>query len=127
MSPRVNDLAAVRVSRGPFSPMAAGVTPEDINTEWLDDMVKRMFKELNRQICQLENLKEGAGTGSDRAANARTLGSLERTLERLARMEREREALREKKVAKKNDEARAALIRRLDQLLAAGSAPEIPE
>lgn len=119
------DLA--RVQRAPISPLAAGVTPDDVDTKWMDDMVKRLFKELNRQMCQLENLKEGTSTGPDRAANARTLGSLERTLERLARMEREREALREKKVAKKNDEARAALIRRLDQLLAAGSAPEIPE
>lgn len=116
-----------RVKRGPISPLAAGVTPDDIDTDWLDDMVKRLFKELNRQMCQLENLKEGSSTGPDRAANARTLGSLERTLERLSRMEREREALREKKVAKKNDEARDALIRRLDQLLEAGRAPKVPE
>jgi len=126
MSPMTNQVPA-RCERAPLSPEAAGVKPGDIDSEWLNDMVKRLFKELNRQMCQLEGLKEGSGTAADRAANARTLSSLERTLERLARMEREREALRQKKVARKNDEARDALIRRLDQLLASGAAPELPE
>jgi hypothetical protein len=90
-------------------------------------MAKRLFRELNRQMCQLEGLKEGSSTGPDRAANARTLSSLERTLERLARMERERELLREKKVAKKNDEVRDALIRRLDQLITHVAKADIPE
>ena len=125
MSPMTN-LPAVRRETAPISPQATGVRPDDIDSEWLDDMVKRLFKELNRQMCQLENIKEGTGSAPDRAANARTLSSLERTLERLQRMEREREALREKKVAKKNDEARDALIRRLDQLLAQGAAPKVP-
>jgi hypothetical protein len=126
MSPMTN-LVPVRCERAPISQAAAGVKPDDIDSEWLNDMVKRLFKELNRQMCQLEGLKEGSSTAPERAANARTLGSLERTLERLARMEREREALRQKKVAKKNDEAREALIRRLDQLLASGAAPKLPE
>ncbi len=125
MSPMTN--LPVRHTRTPISPAAAGVTPEDIDSEWMNDMVKRLFRELNRQMCQLEGLKEGSSTGPDRAANARTLSSLERTLERLARMERERELLREKKVAKKNDEVRDALIRRLDQLLAHAATSRIPE
>ncbi len=125
MSPMTN-LPAVRRETVPISPQAAGVRPDDIDSEWLDDMVKRLFNELSRQMYQLENIKQGTGSAPDRAANARTLSSLERTLERLARMEREREAMREKKVAKKNDEARDALIRRLDQLLARGAAPKVP-
>ena len=125
MSPMTN--LPVRQTRAPFSPAAADVTPEDIDSEWMNDMVKRLFRELKRQMCQLENLKEGTSTGPDRAANARTLSSLERTLERLARMERERELLREKKVAKKNDDVRDALIRRLDQLLAHAATSRIPE
>lgn len=127
MSPITNLPEARRREPVPASPLAYGVKPEEIDSQWMDHMVNRLFKELNRQMCQLENLKEGLSTGPDRAANARTLSSLERTLERLARLEREREALREKKVAKKHDEVRDALVRRLDQLLAAGSAPEIPE
>lgn len=125
MSPMTN--LPVRHTSAPISPAAAGVTPEDIDSEWMNDMVKRLFKELNRQMCQLEGLKEGSSTGPDRAANARTLSSLERTLERLARMERERELLREKKVAVKNDEVRDALIRRLDQLLIRAAKAELSE
>jgi len=121
MSPTTNS-AAQQCARQTDEPDA-----RDIDSQWLDDMVTRLLKELNRQMCQLENLKQGTATGPERAANARTLDSLERTLERLARMEREREALRQKKVAKKNDEAREALIRRLDQLLAAGLAPKLPQ
>jgi CRP-like cAMP-binding protein len=123
MSPMTNSVSAPRERVR----QTDNVGPDDVDSQWLDDMVKRLFRELNRQMCQLENLKEGTSTGPDRAANARTLDSLERTLERLARMEREREALRQKKVARKNDEAREALIRRLDQLLAQGRAPKLPE
>jgi hypothetical protein len=125
MSPMTN--LPVRRTQSPVSEAVEGVTPEDIDSEWMNDMVKRLFKELNRQMCQLESIKEGTGTAPNRAANARTLSALERTLERLARMERERELLREKKVAKKNDEVRDALIRRLDQLIAHAATSRIPE
>jgi len=36
MSPKVNDLAAARIQRAPLSPLAAGVTPDDVDTKWLD-------------------------------------------------------------------------------------------
>lgn len=100
---------------------AEGITPDDIDETWLDDMVKRLFVELKRQLSQVEKSKSipGAKAASERAADARTLASLERTLERLAKLEQQRALMRETKVAAKHDEARLALERRLDQLLAA--------
>jgi hypothetical protein len=109
---------------------AAGVTPDDIDSDWLDEMVKRLFHELRRQLAQVEAAKPDSDEHKDaarRAANVRALSGIERTLERLARMEQQRAAARETKIAAKNDEARAALERQLDQLLAAGNAPKIPE
>ena len=29
--------------------------PEDINSDWLDDMVRRLFNELDRQMKQVED------------------------------------------------------------------------
>ena len=89
------------------------------DADWLDTMVNRLSKELERQMTLVSTVKEGdVSTPQTRAADARTLASLERTLERLSRLERERAAVREKKAPHDTD-ARAALERRLDQRLAA--------
>lgn len=103
---------------------ARGVGPEDIDEAWLDEMVKRLFIELKRQLSQVENAKPAPETtqANIRAANARTLNALERTLERLARLEQQRALQRETKVAAKHDDALAALECRLDKLLAASPA-----
>jgi hypothetical protein len=101
------------------------ITSNDINTEWMDIMVKRLFKELNRQLAQVESLKPEQARAADRVQNARVLASLERTLERLARLEKDREGRRERK-GLKNDDARKALERRLDKLVGTERAPEIP-
>lgn len=87
------------------------------DAEWLDTMVGRLIAELERQLAAVEKSK-GKGTAQGRAADARTLSSLERTLERLSRLEMQR-AAKEKKIAKHDPDARAALERRLDQRLAA--------
>src|SRR5580692_6040013 len=100
------------------------VTIDDINSEWMDIMVKRLFKELNRQLAQVESLKPEQARAADRVQNARVLASLERTLERLARLEKDREGRRERK-GLKNDDARKALERRLDKLVGPDRAPEI--
>lgn len=96
---------------------------EEIDSEWLDLIMKKLFKTLESQLQQVAKAKPAPGDAQARAANARTLSSLERTLERLARLERERLTLREKKVAGRDavaesGDARAALERRLDKLLA---------
>ena len=103
---------------------ASAPTPGDIDEEWLDQMVKKLFRELEKQLAAVAGSKPS--DASSRAADARTLSSLERTLERLSRLERERAAVRERKVVRHDDDARAALERRLDKLLAAGSAAKLP-
>ena len=69
---------------------ALGVKPRNIDTAWMDDMVERLFVELKRELAQLEDGKPG--DPKERAQNARTLESLQRTLERLNRMKVQRAA-----------------------------------
>ncbi|MCP5411502.1 MAG: hypothetical protein H6924_05130 [Alphaproteobacteria bacterium] len=92
------------------------------DSEWLDDMVKKLMTVLEAQLNAVASA-EPKGDAQGRAADARTLSALERTLERLSRLERERTAIREKKIAKgkagHGADARATLERRLDQRLAA--------
>jgi hypothetical protein len=107
---------------------ALGIRPEDVDEQWMDEMVKRLFHELRRQLSQLETAKAAEDTAEQagrRATNVRTLVSLERTLERLARLEQQRALSRETKVAAQDDDAVAALERRLDKLLAAEGAPQV--
>ena len=100
---------------------------EPANADWWDLLVIRMAKELQKQLSQIESLRaKDTGKSSDRAANARTLDSLQRTMERLMRAEEARAAARERKVMSGDGKARKVLVRRLDKLLAAGPAPEIP-
>ncbi|MDE2074955.1 MAG: hypothetical protein KGJ81_16105 [Alphaproteobacteria bacterium] len=97
--------------------------PEDVTPEWMDLMVKRLLRELDRQLNQIE--KSGVpADASERAANARTLASRERALERLTRLENERVSRRERKVAMSDDDARAEFQRRLDALAAGSQAAE---
>ena len=86
---------------------------------WLDEMVNKLIAELEKQLTVVSETSKDGSTPVSRAADARTLAALERTLERLSKLERERAAVREKKVAKHDADARAALERRLDKRLAA--------
>ncbi|HWA30700.1 MAG TPA: hypothetical protein VG867_06365 [Rhizomicrobium sp.] len=95
------------------------VTPEDLKSDWMDLMVKRLFAELNRQLCQVESKKDGEMKPGDRMENARVLASLQQTLEKLARMEAQRDLVRKGKNVAKDRDARKALERKLDQLAAA--------
>jgi hypothetical protein len=99
-------------------------TPEP-DPQWLDTMVKKLITVLQAQLDAVSRVGTEGDAGS-RAADARTLASLERTLERLSRLEHERAAqkytAREKKIAKHakdGESGRAALERRLDKRLAA--------
>jgi hypothetical protein len=93
--------------------------PSDIDSEWLDEMMTKMQRELQRQLDRVAKAHDTGSDAGERAADARTLTSLERTLERLTRLERERATVKEKKIAKHDGSARAALERRLDKRLAA--------
>ena len=92
-------------------------TPPD--AEWLDTMVNKLIVELEKQLDAVSKPSKAKSTSQTRAADARTLAVLEQTLERLSRLERERAAVREKKIAKHGTDARAALECRLDKRLAA--------
>lgn len=89
---------------------------------WMDEIMERFLLETDKQLKLIEETK--ARDVSEQASHARTLASLERTLERLARLETQR-ATRERKVVKTDDEARAAFERRLDKLLAGPDAEEV--
>lgn len=107
-----------------------GIHPQDVDEKWMDEMVKRLFHEIRKQLSQLEVAKAAGDTAENatrRKANAATLSALERTLERLARLEQRRVFNRETKVIGSDDDARAALERRLDQRLAAMRALVAPE
>jgi hypothetical protein len=109
---------------------AAGVKPNDIDSDWIDNMVKRLFRELNRQLACIESTKPEDGDtkkASVRAAHVRSLGAIERTLERLAQMEQERTARRQTKTAGKNEHLRVQLEYRINTLLAARGLPQLPE
>jgi hypothetical protein len=95
------------------------VTAEDLKSDWMDLMVKRLFAELNRQLCQVESKKNEEMEKGDRMENARVLASLQQTLEKLARMEAQRDLVRKGKNVAKDADARKALERKLDQLAAA--------
>ncbi|HEX4294518.1 MAG TPA: hypothetical protein VHZ29_10310 [Rhizomicrobium sp.] len=109
---------------------ALGVTPDDIDSKWMDDMVKRLFKELKRQLSQIESVKpdnDEVKHAAVRAANVRALGAIERTLERLARMEQQRVASRKVRTAVRNEEIRITLERRIDSLAACSSMQAVSE
>jgi hypothetical protein len=109
--------------------VAAGVKPDDIEPEWIDQMVKRLFRELNRQLACIESTKPEDGDtrkASVRAANIRSLGAIERTLERLNSMEQERVARRQTKMAGRNEHLRIELECRINSLLTARGLPCLP-
>ena len=98
------------------------ISLEDITPEWMDLMVKRLFRELNRQMCQVENQKAETSAPGDRMENARVLASLQGSMAKLTRLEAERETRRKGKNVTKNADARKALERKLDKLAAAARA-----
>jgi hypothetical protein len=91
----------------------------DADPEWLDTMITKLQLELERQLGRVAEAQAKTDDARERAADAQTLAALERTLEKLAKLERERAAVKEKKIAKHGQGARAELERRLDKRLAA--------
>jgi len=106
------------------------VCPGDIDSEWMDQMVNRLFKELQKQLARVEATKpedNDTKTAAVRTANVRTLSAIERTLERLARMEQQRVASRKVRTTARNDELRAQLQHKIDLLLTYSGAPNAAE
>jgi hypothetical protein len=101
-----------------------GVTADDIPPGWIDDMVKRLFDELNRQMIRAEKAsrqesdkKDAKGEIEDdpdkREKNARILTRLQTQLERLTAMEMDRASLRATKAHRSRTETRDAIRRKV--------------
>jgi hypothetical protein len=106
------------LTRDQFS--TRGVKPDDVKPDWMDKMVKRLFSELQKQLARIEATKpddNDTKCASVRAANVRTLSSIEQTLERLARLEQQRVAKRQTKMVVRKDELRASIQHKIDILL----------
>ena len=119
-----------------------GVTVEDIPQGWMDDMVKRLFEILNRDMIRLESAQkvESDKPGPDgkpppvdlehMAKKERLLTQMQHSLERLTEMESSRvparKLIRRKKAAIKHDDSLEELERRIARLVTAGGAAKGP-
>jgi hypothetical protein len=105
------------------------LTAEDIPSGWIDDMVKRLFDELSRQMLRFENTGSTAPIGegneptqnkkacnrddltpAQREQDARTLARLEGTLNRLSKLEMQRASLRATKTTRGRTETRGSIL-----------------
>ncbi|HSC19434.1 MAG TPA: hypothetical protein VLC74_11010 [Rhizomicrobium sp.] len=90
-----------------------GLKPTDINPEDMDEVTVRIFKELRKQLSMMETKKAEQLTTADRESHARILASLERTMERLAKVEAGRAAARKNQVSIKDGSRRQLLLSKL--------------
>ena len=86
----------------------------EVTTEGMDEMANRIFNEINREIERLEESKQDADF-QERAADARSLAQLQRTLTEAIRLRRDRDAHKETRSSKKNADPRGRIISRLDR------------
>jgi hypothetical protein len=105
-----------------------GVEVEDIPQGWMDDMVKRLFEVLNRDMIRLEAEQISPGNTPDdnldlekAAKQSRLLTQMRTNLEKLRKMETKRQA-KKPQATVNDDDARAELQRQVDRILAAGDA-----
>jgi hypothetical protein len=84
---------------------------EEISSNWIGAMAKRLLKELNRQLAAAETTKLAEMSAADRAKSAQTLSSLQNTLERLVRIEKQRHDIEGTKV--RNSDNAAAELKRI--------------
>src|ERR1700742_883345 len=79
-----------------------GLKPFDLNPDEMDDVTMRIFNELRKQLSMMENKKAEQLDAQDRERHARILASLERTMERLAKVEAGRTAARKSPLSVKD-------------------------
>ncbi|MBU6297234.1 MAG: hypothetical protein KGJ79_17555 [Alphaproteobacteria bacterium] len=101
---------------------ARGIHIQPVTYELQEELLKRLYHETRKQLSQLEVAMKNGDTPDDakrRNLNARTLASLQASVERLERLYDQQEQKRSMMMVTINvDEARAALERRLDERLA---------
>jgi hypothetical protein len=113
--------------RGSFADTAMrawiGREAEDVPSGWMDNVVKRMLEQVNRQLIRVEDAKETEdNTPESRDMNSRALARLQLTMDRLVRLETQRSKSRATtKAVAAHGSALEELKRRLDQLAAAKS------
>ena len=103
-----------------------GVEAEDIPLGWIDDMVKRLFDVMNRNLIRLETAqkkvndenKDAAVILKEASQQARLAAQIRNDLQRLRKLEMKRQA-KKPKVAVSDEEALAELERSLDRIAAA--------
>jgi hypothetical protein len=107
-----------------------GVEAEDIPQGWIDDMVKRLFDVLNRQIIRLEQDQQSESDKKDELGNppeldlekaartSRLLKDMRESLKQLADMETKSRRARKPKATMTDEQTLAELERRLDSLAA---------
>lgn len=106
------------------------ITPDDIDQDWMDDMVKRLFKELKKQLARIEATKpedSDSKRATVRVQSVRALSAIEQTLERLARLEQQRVASHKVRSLAKDEELRVKIECRIDRIIATRRAEEAPE
>jgi hypothetical protein len=110
-----------------------GVKADDIPPAWIDDMVSRLFHELNRQIIWAERASKAESDkfGDDykddigrREKSAKILARLQTQLDRLTRLETERAHLRATKNHRTPAENRAAIRLRIMEIIDARGTSE---
>jgi hypothetical protein len=121
-----------------------GVVAEDIPHGWMDDMVKRLFEMINRDLIRLESAQLKVNSEKDPdgkplpedletvlvsvAKKERLVAQIQRSMERLSQMEfkrqPERKHTRRKKAAVSNDHSLPKLECRIAELAAAGRKPK---
>jgi hypothetical protein len=114
------NLGSVALVRANSSKQFIGKKADDVPPAWIDNMVKRLFDELNRQLIRAErasmhepDARDAKGNFVDdvdkREKNARVLSRLQTQLDRLTRLETERAHLRATKEARTPQETRSAI------------------
>jgi hypothetical protein len=114
--------------RGPYgltNPKAwINVTAKDIPPGWIDNMVKRLFDEANRQLIRLERASSQLSDKKDhdnsfpdhperRATDAHTLSTIVRLVDKLIGLETGRSQIRATKAVRKPKDVRKALAKQL--------------
>ena len=94
-----------------------GITKDDIDPNEMDNVIMRIFHELRRQLSMMENEKPENLETPDRERHARILSSLERTMERLVRLQSERAEARKSKAANSDDNPRARVRAKIAELI----------
>lgn len=94
-----------------------GLTKDDIDPDEMDNVIMRIFQELRRQLSMMEAKKPDELDTADRERHARILSNLERTMERLSKLQSERAEARKSRAVGTADDARARVRSKITQIL----------